>query len=120
MYAKADDVVDDAEEEEEPREEPHPQAKSIKTATFGANAPLRDILWCGQNSEIMLVHTIQGEVYRSSDKGTTWQPKHSKGAKAKDGLIPSSHRISSIKLSPADPSLVFFLGVKGTNWVSED
>lgn len=61
-----------------------------------------------------------GEVYRSTDKGNTWEFKHDYGSQTGKNLIPSGHRISDVVLSTADPRLVFFIGNKGLNWVSED
>ena len=69
----------------------------------------------------MIVHTIQGEAYKSSDRGVTWQSMHKvNNTKSSDVLIPSTHKINSIILSPADPKLVYLIGNKGRNWVSED
>lgn len=35
-------------------------------------------------------------------------------------MIPAKHKVVSLILSPADSSLVFFIGTEGMNWVSED
>ena len=68
----------------------------------------------------MLVHTITGEVYRSTDKGNTWEYKHDYSTKTGKNLIPFDQRILSVSQSPADKKLVFFIGNQGVNWVSED
>ena len=44
----------------------------------------------------------------------------SNGTKSGQVLIPSSNKISSIVLSPADPKLIYLIGNKGKNWLSED
>lgn len=70
---------------------------------------------------MIIVHSIQGEVTRSSDRGISWQSMHkSNGTKSGQVLIPSSNKISSIVLSPADPKLIYLIGNKGKNWLSED
>ena len=66
------------------------------------------------------MHTVLGEVYTSTDYGDNWKIKHSKGKQMEENLIPANHKISTIILSPADPSIVYFLGTKGVNWFSED
>ncbi|CAI2385075.1 unnamed protein product [Moneuplotes crassus] len=121
MLTKSDDVVDNVlEEEEEDIIDPHPNPRSIKTSTFKSIAPLKDVMWCGPNSEIMLVHTISGYVYRSQDDGDTWEYKHSDKSHMQENKIPSPHKIIILLPSPADLNIVFFIGYKGMNWVSED
>lgn len=115
-----DDVVDEESEDIDDRTEPHPDPKLVKTSSFNLANPAIDILWCGPNSEFMIVHTIKGEVYQSSDNGSTWKNKHSQRNKNEQNMIPTSHRISMIILSPVDPKVVYFIGTKGVNWVSED
>jgi hypothetical protein len=120
LIISIDDVVDEENEDADDRTEPHPDPKLVKTSSFDLANPAIDILWCGPNSEFMIVHTIKGEVYQSSDNGSTWKNKHSQRNKDEKNMIPTSHRISMIILSPVDTKIVYFIGNKGVNWVSED
>ena len=34
---------------------------------------MKSILWCGNNDEIILLHSADGIVYRSRDRGQSWK-----------------------------------------------
>lgn len=61
-------------------------------------------------------------MYRSADQGITWKQKEE--YKDISNKASKTHaqigRVFHIEDSPVDPSLVFFLGDKGVNWLSED
>lgn len=70
----------------------------------------------------MILLTETNSVYRSDDNGKTWAEKtnefsekaQSKSKKDDVGIVGQIHQ------SPSDKRLVFFLGDKGINWLSED
>ena len=45
----------------------------VSFQSFEINGPLDDILWCGKGNEVILVHTAEGIVYRSRDRGDSWK-----------------------------------------------
>ena len=40
---------------------------------YELDSPVSDMLWCGNNNEVILVLSNKGSVYRSRDRGTTWR-----------------------------------------------
>lgn len=40
---------------------------------YDIDSEVKDILWCGQNNEAIIVLTSKGTVYRSRDKGSSWK-----------------------------------------------
>lgn len=40
---------------------------------YELDSPVSDMLWCGNNNEVILVLSNKGSVYRSRDRGTTWK-----------------------------------------------
>ena len=45
-------------------------ASLVEFQTFKVEGQIADTLWCGKNNEVVLVLTIDGEVYRSKDRGS--------------------------------------------------
>lgn len=80
-------------------------------------------MWCGYNDETILMHTSDGTIYRSRDRGANWKRMksllHKQGSNVADedqdiGIV---HRMIQ---SPTDDQLIVFIGTHGINWVSED
>lgn len=40
---------------------------------YDLDSMVKDIMWCGQNNEAIIVLTEAGTVYRSRDKGVSWK-----------------------------------------------
>ena len=57
-------------------------------------------MWCGYNDEVILMHTNDGTIYRSRDRGMSW--KRMQSLLAKQGL--------QIVDDDQDVSEYFFLG----------
>jgi len=53
--------------------------------TFELDGEVRNLLWCGNSDEIILMHTADGSVYRSRDRGSSW--KRLKALLQKQGQI---------------------------------
>ena len=49
------------------------KALSVDFQTFELDGQVHDMLWCGQNDEIILVQSSDGTVYRSRDRGLSWK-----------------------------------------------
>jgi hypothetical protein len=48
-------------------------ASTIDYQTFELDGHVHDVLWCGDNNESILVHTDDGTVYKSHDRGANWK-----------------------------------------------
>jgi photosystem II stability/assembly factor-like uncharacterized protein len=48
-------------------------ADSVDYHKFELDSSVRDIMWCGNKNEAILVLSEKGSVYRSRDRGTTWK-----------------------------------------------
>ena len=59
------------------------KALAVDFQTFELDGQVHDMLWCGQNDEIILVQSSDGTIYRSRDRGLSW--KRLKNLMAKQG-----------------------------------
>ena len=41
--------------------------------TFELDGEIEDMMWCGPKNEVVLVHTTEGSIYRSRDRGSNWK-----------------------------------------------
>ena len=41
--------------------------------TFDLDGQVHDLMWCGYNDETILMHTTDGTIYRSRDRGLSWK-----------------------------------------------
>lgn len=48
-------------------------ADKIDFQTFDLDGQVHDLMWCGFNDEIVLMHTADGTIYRSRDRGLSWK-----------------------------------------------
>jgi photosystem II stability/assembly factor-like uncharacterized protein len=48
-------------------------AQAVDFQTFQLDAEVKSVLWCGNNDEIILLHSTDGGVYRSRDRGENWK-----------------------------------------------
>ena len=48
-------------------------AARVDFQTFELNGSVEDMMWCGTNDETILVHTSDGSIYRSRDRGSNWK-----------------------------------------------
>ena len=45
--------------------------------TFDLEGQVHDLMWCGYNNEIIMMHTSEGLLYRSRDRGLSWKKMQS-------------------------------------------
>ena len=48
-------------------------ASQVDFQTFDLDGQVHDLMWCGYNDEIVLMHTTDGTIYRSRDRGQSWK-----------------------------------------------
>ena len=52
-------------------------AAAVDFQTFDLEGQVHDLMWCGYNNEIILMHTSEGLLYRSRDRGLSWKKMQS-------------------------------------------
>ncbi len=48
-------------------------ASQVDFQTFDIDGQVHDLMWCGYQDEIVLLHTTDGTIYRSRDRGLSWK-----------------------------------------------
>ena len=48
-------------------------ADRVEFQTFEMDGEIKDMMWCGNDYEVILVQTNDGSIYRSSDRGGAWK-----------------------------------------------
>ncbi len=48
-------------------------SSAIDFQTFDLDGQVHDLMWCGYNDETILMHTSDGTIYRSRDRGANWK-----------------------------------------------
>jgi hypothetical protein len=61
------------------------KADLVDFQTFELDGEIQDMMWCGANDETILLHTKDGSIYRSRDRGGNW--KRLKSLMAKQGAL---------------------------------
>ncbi len=87
------------------------------------DSSMQEFVWCGEDNDVVLLHTAGGNVYRSQDRGATFKQITKRMQKAAEELVEDAEEIgevANILRSEADDKLVFFVGTKGVSWVSQD
>ena len=52
---------------------PKDMSSAVDFQTFNLDGQVHDLMWCGNNDEVVLMHTSDGTVYRSRDRGLNWK-----------------------------------------------
>lgn len=48
-------------------------AANVDFQTFDLDGQVHDLMWCGFSDETILMHTTDGTIYRSRDRGLSWK-----------------------------------------------
>lgn len=48
-------------------------SSAVDFQTFDLDGQVHDLMWCGNNDEVVLMQTGGGGIYRSRDRGLTWK-----------------------------------------------
>ena len=97
---------------------------TIDYLKYDLDSAPKDLIWCGHSSENAIVLTELNSVYRSDDRGLHWKKLNDIFTNTgKDELDDNENeigKVATILQSPADKTLLVFLGTQGINWVGED
>ena len=52
---------------------PYTMSAAVDFQTFELEGEVKSLLWCGNNDEIILLHSADGSIYRSRDRGESWK-----------------------------------------------
>ena len=98
-------------------------ASQVDFQTFDIDGQVHDLMWCGYNDEVVLLHTSEGTIYRSRDRGLSWKRLKSLLSSTGFSVADEDQEIGFVHKmiqSPNDDQLVVFIGSNGINWISED
>ena len=97
---------------------------TIDFSRFELDSTPRDLVWCGVDNSIAIILTEKNSIYRSEDRGMNWKKLNDIFTNTgKDELEENENeigKVSSIIQSPADKTLLIFLGTQGINWIGEE
>ena len=79
----------------------------------------REYVYCGKDSEVILVITENNKLKRTIDKGITWNDINLQ-VDILSKLKIEEVNVSKIKISPSEPDTILILGYKGLSWISTD
>lgn len=71
-------------------------ADKVKFQIFEIDSPLKDIMWCGNTNEVILVQSYSGTVYRSRDRGESWKKLHSQMHQTGSSVLEESQTVSRL------------------------
>ena len=63
---------------------------------YDVEGQVHDVLWCGENDEVILMHTDEGAVYRSRDKGESWKQIHNQLGRHASEVVDEEQDVSEI------------------------
>eukprot|EP00413_Alexandrium_margalefii_P040988 CAMPEP_0204600826 /NCGR_PEP_ID=MMETSP0661-20131031/55668_1 /ASSEMBLY_ACC=CAM_ASM_000606 /TAXON_ID=109239 /ORGANISM="Alexandrium margalefi, Strain AMGDE01CS-322" /LENGTH=835 /DNA_ID=CAMNT_0051611661 /DNA_START=41 /DNA_END=2545 /DNA_ORIENTATION=- len=88
----------------------------VKEVTF--DSAVSDIQWLGDDQSTVLVQTNKGRLYRSTDKGASWNDITDKLKSDSDSDTPAAISVSQIVKNPADLNTVMVAGTQRTHFIS--
>ena len=71
------------------------------------------MMWCGSDNESVLINTINGQIYRSRDKGASFKHLTTMMNKQAQTVADENQkigRVQSMQQNPMDDSLIVFIG----------
>ena len=97
---------------------------NIEFSRFELDSSPRDLIWCGNDNSIAIILTEKNSIYRSEDRGMNWKKLNdiftNTGKEELEENENEIGKVSSIIQSPADKTLLIFLGTQGINWIGEE
>ena len=71
-------------------------ASAVDFQTFDLDGQVHDLMWCGYNDEVVLMHTSEGTIYRSRDRGLSWKRLKGLLQKTAFGVADEDQEVSHI------------------------
>lgn len=72
-------------------------ASSVDFQTFDLDGQVHDLMWCGYNDEVVLMHTSEGTIYRSRDRGMSWKRLKGLLQKSATSVVDEDQEVSAFK-----------------------
>ena len=63
--------------------------------TFDIDGQVHDLMWCGAQDEVVLLHTAEGTIYRSRDRGLSWKRLRALLSQTGLGVADEDHEVRS-------------------------
>ena len=82
-------------------------ASSVDFQTFDLDGQVHDLMWCGFNDEVVLMHTTEGTIYRSRDRGQNWKRLRSLLHKHGANVADEDQEVSEHRLLFSDLKMIF-------------
>ena len=57
----------------DPKRMSNNMSAAVDFQTFDLDGQVHDLMWCGYQDEVVLMHTADGTIYRSRDRGLSWK-----------------------------------------------
>lgn len=86
---------------------------------YEIDANVNDMMWCGNQNEVILVLTQRGTVYRSRDRGSSWKKLQSVMAQAGSQVADPEQEVSDIRLYlrfPVGITVVYHIFLPCVDW----
>lgn len=93
--------------------------KKVSVSEVVFDSPVEDVQWMGSDMRTVLVRTLQGRLYRSTDAGRVWSEITSQ-LKRKNEKSSSQTKVEFLLVSPVDKSVVLTIGRHHSHFISED
>lgn len=95
-------------------------AKNVAVKETVFDSAVVDIVWLTESRKTVLLRTVKGRIYRSTNEGDAWSDVTEKLKNLVDSTSASTMFITNLKASPADKNTVLITGSKGNHFVSTD
>ncbi|KEG04583.1 sortilin, putative [Plasmodium vinckei vinckei] len=101
--------------------------KKVSVSEINFDSAVDDVQWCGNNHSTVLVKTVKGKLYRSSDGGKVWTnitSNLSENPNSKNdsttGHTPETTVVDLIMVNPINKNIVLVIGAQNSHYISED
>ncbi|SCM09662.1 sortilin, putative [Plasmodium chabaudi adami] len=101
--------------------------KKVSVSEINFDSAVDDVQWCGNNHSTVLVKTVKGKLYRSSDGGKIWTnitSNLSENPSSKNdsttGHTPETTVVDLIMVNPINKNIVLVIGAHNSHYISDD
>ncbi|CAG9473822.1 sortilin, putative [Plasmodium vivax] len=100
--------------------------KKVSVSEINFDSAVEDVQWCGNNHMTVLVKTVKGRLYRSSDGGKIWTNiTSSLSENPVNKNEPANHTndvttVDLIMVNPVNKNIILIIGNQKNHFVSED